>query len=258
MNPLFFARHLRSMILLLLMAWLFQPATVRCEEIIVSAAASLTNAMEAVGRKFQQLHPDVQVVFNFAASGALLQQMVYGAPVDIFASANQSFMDRAQDQLLIRPATRRDFVRNTLVLAVPAQSKTMIKSLADLADGSTLRIAIGNPDTVPAGRYARQALQRNGLWEALHQRLILATSVRQVLDYLRRGEIDAGLVYRTDVFSAGGDVRSLTAVEKTDPIVYCVAITAMCRHNTAAESFITFLLSDQGQAVLSTFGFERT
>jgi len=227
------------------------------EEIIVSAAASLGNAMQAVGDQFQTDHSDTRVIFNFASSGALLQQIAHGAPVDVFASANQAFMDRAAKQKLIRARTRCNFARNTLVLAVPAGSAIGIQDLGDLVSAPQLRISIGDPATVPAGRYARQALQRIDLWGKLRDRLILATSVRQVLDYLRRDEIDAGLVYNTDVRIAGEAVRSIKIVATDDPIVYCIAVTAVSSRPAGGQQFIDYLLSDTGSAVLATFGFER-
>ncbi len=247
----------RTTLVAFMLALLLWCRGAHAEEIIVSAAASLGNAMQAVGDQFQTDHPDTRVIFNFAASGALLQQIAHGAPVDVFASANQAFMDRAAKQKLIRTETRCNFVRNTLVLAVPAGSTAGIQALGDLASAPQLRISIGDPATVPAGRYARQALQRIDLWGKLRNRLILATSVRQVLDYLRRGEIDAGLVYNTDVRIAGEAVRPVETVVTDDPIVYCIAVTASSNRLSSGQQFIDYLLSEKGSAVLSTFGFER-
>lgn len=247
----------RTPLLALMLALLLWNKGAHAEEILVSAAASLGNAMQAVGDQFQADHPDIRVIFNFAASGALLQQIAHGAPVDVFASANQAFMNRAEKQNLIRTETRCNFVRNTLVLAVPAGSTTGIQDLTDLVDAPQLRISIGDPETVPAGRYARQALQRIDLWDKLRNRLILATSVRQVLDYLRRDEIDAGLVYNTDVRIAGKTVRPIKAVATDDPIVYCIATTTASSRPASGQRFIDYLLSDKGSMELTTFGFER-
>ena len=251
------ANRIKTTVMAALLVLLLWSRGLHADEIIVSAAASLGNAMQAVGDQFHNSHPDVQVVFNFAASGVLLQQIAYGAPVDVFASANQAFMNRAAKQKLIRSTTRCNFVRNTLVLAVPAQSAKSIQGVRDLVDDPELRISIGDPETVPAGRYARQALQRIDLWDTLRNRLILATSVRQVLDYLRRGEIDAGLVYNTDVRVAGEAVRPVETVVTDDPIVYCIAVTASSNRLSSGQQFIDYLLSEKGSAVLSTFGFER-
>src|SRR5690606_36188682 len=135
------------------------------------------------------------------ASGILLQQLRQGAPVDVFASADQVTMDQAHEQDLIDSATRRDFVRNTLVVIVPRMAADTAVSASDLMaltqDGFQ-RIGLGKPDTVPAGRYSQQALQAANLWSTLAARFIYADSVRQVLDYVRRGEVDAGFVYGSD------------------------------------------------------------
>lgn len=224
-------------------------------EIIVSAAASLTNAMTEVGKVFEQEYPDVNIVFNFASSGSLLQQMAHGAPVDVFASANQKFMDDAADKGLILAETRRDFVRNTLVLAVPMDSAKVINGMADLRSDQILWIAIGNPQSVPAGRYAREALQRYHLWKILTDKFVYANSVRQVLDYLRRGEVDAGLLYATDAMIGGKAVKVVAKVEKHQAIIYPIAVAQSTRNFKAATRFVEFVVSVRGQGILSGFGF---
>ncbi|MBI5549994.1 MAG: molybdate ABC transporter substrate-binding protein [Desulfobacterales bacterium] len=225
------------------------------DEIVVSAASSLTQSLTTAGQDFQAAHPEVKLVFNFAASGALLQQIAQGAPVDVFASADRDFMDRAEKQKLIRPATRRNFARNTLVLALPAGAKA--RTLADFNADAGMRLAIGDPESVPAGRYARQALQINGLWTSIGDRLILANSVTQMIDYLRRGEIDAAIVFGTDVRAAAGGLRSTQTLATADTIVYCIAVTADSRVPDTAQGFIAYLLGELGQDILSGFGFER-
>jgi len=140
---------------------------------------------------------------NFAASGALLQQLAKGAPVDVLASADQETLDQAAKQGLIQPASRRDFVRNTLVLVVPAGSKLAPKSLAELAQPAYGKVAIGNPASVPVGRYTQDALEAARLWPALSAKAVNTLNVRQSLDYVARGEVDAGFVrpfWRATVF----------------------------------------------------------
>jgi len=251
------SRILKFLPALLACIWLSLPSPVKSEEIVISAAASLTNALQSAGKNYQSSHPKVKLLFNFAASGSLLQQIAHGAPVDIFASANQAFMDRAAKEDLIRADSRHNFARNSLVLAVPADEKTGVRCIDDLGRNPMLRIAIGDPLTVPAGRYARLALQENGLWKILETKLILATSVRQVLDYLRRGEIDAGLIYSTDYMVANGSVKKVQTMDNLDPITYCIAVTRTSRNYSAGMQFIHYLLSDQGQTIMASFGFER-
>ena len=225
------------------------------EEIIVSAAASLTNAMTEIGQAFQEERPGIQVIFNFAASGSLVQQMLHGAPVDVFASASRQFMDRAQREGLIQTDSRRNFSQNTLVLAVPACAEITLDDLAGLLHAEIHVIGIGHPDTVPAGRYAKEALEAAAMWETLVPKLVFGNSVRQVLDYLRRGEVDAGLIYATDAIIGGNAVRVVESIESQPPIVYPIALTSDSQKRESAQEFVDFIMGERGQAILKNFGF---
>lgn len=233
------------------------PFPVSAQEITVSAAASLTNAFKDLGKQFEQKHPGVAVRLNFAASGTLLQQMSQGAPVDVFASADQATMDKAVAQKLIDVPTRRDFAANSLVLITPVQGGPAIASLQDLNGAAVKRIAIGKLATVPVGNYTKQALDSAGLWASLEPKFIQADSVRQVLDYVSRGEVDAGFVYRTDAAIMQDKVKiALTAGGHT-PVTYPVAVLAGSKHPAQAKDFIDFLLSAPGQQVLERYGFGK-
>ncbi|MCH5276842.1 MAG: molybdate ABC transporter substrate-binding protein [Desulfovibrionaceae bacterium] len=229
--------------------------TVRGAEITVSGAASLTNAFTDVKAAFEAAHPDIHVATNFAASNPLLQHMREGAPVDVFASADQDTMDRAGAEKLIDPATRRNFAANTLVLIVPVSGSgtAAISGLADLHMAE--RIAVGNPDSVPAGRYTRASLRAAGCWNALQPRMVLGESVRQVLGYVSRGEVDAGFVYATDAFIARDSVRIVDTMSGHDPILYPVAVAASARDKAAARAFVEYLFSPEGRAILAGYGF---
>jgi molybdate transport system substrate-binding protein len=170
-------------------------------EITVSAAISLKNAFEEIGKIFMQKHPGTKVIFNFAGSGALARQIETGAPVDVFASAAQKDMDDLGKRDLIVVNSRKDFAKNGVVLVKPARSTIPLQTLTDLQKKEIRKIAIGNPKTVPAGRYAEEALRHHNLWDALKDKLIFAENVRQVLDYVARNEVDAGLVYSTDAMA---------------------------------------------------------
>jgi molybdate transport system substrate-binding protein len=225
------------------------------QELIVSAAASLTNALREVAGQFEQAHPGTRVLCNFAASGTLLQQMAKGAPVDVFAAADQKTMNQAQEKKLILPGTRKNFVSNRLVLIVPLDSKLVLHDLQDLTNPEVKRIAVGNPASVPAGRYTQEALGQAGLWERLAPKFILAESVRQVLDYVRRGEVDAGFVYSTDAAIAPGKVKVMEAVEKHAPILYPIAVVAATAKKTLAQEFLDFVLSPAAQEIFKKYGF---
>src|SRR5690625_3652797 len=163
-------------------------------EILLAGAASLTNAFRDIAEAFSRENPDDQVVLSFAASDVLLQQIIHGAPADIFASADQTAMDKAVEAGVADAGSRQDFVRNQVVLVVPASGNQAIRSVADLDAAGVTRVALGNPDIVPAGRYTREALQHIGQWSLVESRQVLGQNVRQVLDYVARDEVDAGFV----------------------------------------------------------------
>jgi len=227
------------------------------EELVVSAGAGLTNAFTDVKKKFEAKHSGVKVLFNFAASGPLLQQIASGAPADVMAVADQKTMNQAQEKNLIVPGSRKVFARNELVLISPKDSKTQVKRLQDLTLPEVKRIAIGNPETVPVGRYTQEALDNEGLWKELEPKLISANTVRQVLDYVSRGEVDAGFVFSSEAMIAKGKVVTVMKVEKHQPIVFPLAIVAASRKKDLAQKFIDFVLSPEGQEILGSYGFEK-
>jgi molybdate transport system substrate-binding protein len=227
------------------------------QELVVSAAASLTNAFQAIGQAFEQSKPGAKVVFNFAASGPLLAQLQHGAPVDVFASADQETMDRAQAQQLLAAGSRRDFVSNSLVLITPSDSTLALGALADLKQPGVKRIALGQPSGVPAGRYAKGALEAAKLWTELEPKAVYAQNVRQALDYVARGEAEAGFVYGTDAAVLKNKVKVALTVPTETPIRYPVALVAGSPNPTAARAFADYLLSPAGQAVLARYGFQK-
>ena len=231
----------------------------QAEELIVSAAASLTNAFKAVGAGFEKTRPADKVVFNFSASGALLQQIENGAPADVFASADQVTMDQGVAKKLISSASRRDFASNRLVLIQPREGKPVLTSLASLAQpvARVRRIAICNPVSVPAGRYAREVLQGEKLWEALEPRFIHADTVRQAVDYVVRAEVDAGFVFATDVAAAKDKVNIVAELNTKTPVVYPIGVVEGSRHRKLAESFIACILAPEGQSILARYGFGK-
>ncbi len=238
-------------------ALFFFALSAQAADLTVSAAASLSNAFREIGQAYEAQHAGSKVLFNFGASGALLQQMAKGAPVDVFASADQETMDAAQKQSLIQPASRQDFVSNALVLILPADSKLAPKSLADLAQPAVARIAIGNPASVPAGRYSRNALEAAKLWAALEPRFIQASNVRQALDYVARSEVDAGFVYATDAALMKGKVRVAMTVPLDMKISYPVAVSSSSASKEEAARFIAFIAAPAAQAVLARYGFQK-
>lgn len=224
-------------------------------ELIVSAAASLTNAFSEIGQEFERTNSPHRVIFNFASSGALLQQISRGAPVDVFASADQDTMDRAERQDLIVRSSRVDFTRNALVLVMPAGAATSVSNLEELKKEAIRRIAISNTETVPVGKYSRQALQSAGLFDELKDKYINTQNVRQSLDYVARGEVDAGFVYMTDAAVMADKVRVMLEVPTRTAITYPIAVVKGGGKESLATRFVRFVRSDIGQKILRKHGF---
>jgi len=233
------------------------PLAAAAQQLTVSAAASLTDAFKEIGRKFEATKSGVTVRYNFAASGVLIQQIAQGAPVDVFASADQETMSRGIDQKLVDPDTRRDFASNVLVLVAPAQGGPDLKSLADLSRPEVRRIALGKIETVPVGRYTKQSLEGANLWAPLQPKFVQADSVRQVLDYVARGEVEAGFVYRTDAAIMSDKVRVALIASTQAPVTYPVAVVSDSKNKALAKEFTEYLRSPSAQDVLARFGFAK-
>ncbi|KTT18135.1 molybdate ABC transporter substrate-binding protein [Pseudacidovorax intermedius] len=231
------------------------PALAAAQTLTVSAAASLTNAFKELGPKFEASHPGSKLVFNFAASGTLIQQIAQGAPVDVFASADQTTVTQGIEKKLFDADSKRDFALNTVVSVVPAQGGPALASVKDLAGAAVKRIAIGKTATVPVGRYTRESLDAAGLWATLEPKFVYADSVRQVLDYVARGEVDAGFVYRTDAAIGGDKVKIAFTATGHTPVSYPVVVVSESRQKPLAKAFIHFLSTPPALEVLNRYGF---
>ncbi len=244
----------------------------------VSAASSLTHAMREVAPLFEAAQPGTKVNLNFGASGALLAQATRGAPVDVLLSADPQTMDQAQARGLMRAAQRRDLLANSLVVVVPSAAAGQVgrsgtpstlvtpgasapphppRTLQELAGPGHTRIAIGLPASVPAGRYTQAALEAARLWETLQPRMIGAQNARQALDYVARGEVDAGFVFATDAALMPDKVRVAFTVPTARPILYPVAPLATAPNPALAARFVEFLFTPPAQAVFARHGFVR-
>jgi molybdate transport system substrate-binding protein len=226
-------------------------------DLTVSAAASLSNAFRELGPLFEAQNAGTRVVFNFAASDALLAQIAKGAPADVFAAADQESMDRADAQRLLASGSRRNFVSNSLVLIAPADSTLIFTSLADLQKAEVRRITLGTPSGVPAGRYAKAALDAARLWAAVEPKAVYAQNVRQSLDYVARGEVEAGFVYATDASTRRDTVKVALAVPTGTTISYPAAAIAGSPNPDAARRFVDFLITPAAQTVLARHGFGK-
>jgi molybdate transport system substrate-binding protein len=237
----------------------------RADEIVVSAAASLTNAFTDIGAAYTLAHPGTTVRFNFGASGILQTQIEAGAPVDVFASASPKEMDKLQSEQKIVSATRIDFASNRLALIAPATPAGQIappgKPITgwdDLASPDVKRIAISNPASVPSGRYAQATLTHRNLWDAVKPKAVFGENVRQTLEYVAAGNADAGIVFTTDALVDKDRVRVVAIAEPGKdhpPILYPAAVVASAPNAAAARSFVAFLRMKEAMGILQRYGF---
>jgi molybdate transport system substrate-binding protein len=245
--------------LLAALAFLLLSATgARAQEMTLSVAISMKEAAEELGKQFTQARAGVVLRYNFGSSGELQKQIEAGAPVDVFVSAAQRQMDELQRRGLILPETRRVFARNVLTVIKPIDSTLDLSKPADLLDPRVKRIVTGNPRTVPVGQYSEESLRTLGLWDRLQGKLVLAENVRQALDYVSRGEVDAGFVYTTDAAVRATRVKEAfrPGEDTYRPVVYPAAVVKDSRHPALARAFVDLLASPQGRAVLSRLGFQ--
>ena len=246
-----------ALLVALLLVWILPPsASGQNRLIVVGAAISLKESFNELGSIYEH-RTGTKVTFTFGSSGELEKQIEAGAPVDVFASAAEKEMDELQAKNLIDRATRRDFARNSLVLVVPADSQLHLQSYSDLQKPGVTKIAIGNPKTVPAGQYAEELLRNTQLWPKVESRLIMGENVRQVLDYVARGEVDAGIVYATDVQVAQGKVSVAARAADQDygPILYPLAVIKDSANANAAKGFVDLVVSPEGNQILKKHGF---
>ena len=249
------------MIFLAILSFLFLFAVSFAEspkEITVSAAISLKNAFEDMGRLYELKNNGTKVVFNFGASGDLMKQIEGGAPVDVFASAAQKDMDALEQNGLVAAGSRTNFAANTVVLVAPANGGAPIQSFEELQTESIKKIAVGNPKTVPAGRYAEEVFRYYKILDAIKDKFILTENVRQALDYIARGEVDAGVVYSTDAMTRTKEVRIVaTAPEQSHkPVVYPIAVVKGTKSEGAAKAFISLVTSVEGKKIMEKYGFK--
>ena len=227
-------------------------------ELLVSAALSLKAPFEEIGRAHEKKNPGWKVVFNFAASGVLQKQIEAGAPTDVFASASSKEMDALKASGLLLADSGADFAGNAVVLVAARNAPVQISSFDDLKTGNLKRLAIGNPATVPAGKYAEETLKSLGLWDSLKTRLVYAEHVRQVMDYVARNEVEAGMVFLTDAIAGNDDLKVIARAPLTShkPVVYTIAAIKGSKHGTeAARNFIATVVSGEGREVLRKHGF---
>lgn len=226
-------------------------------ELHVSAAASLTDVMNEIGKAYEQEHPDVKVVFNYGSSGALQQAIENGGTADLFFSAAQKQMDALDKKGLLKEGTRKDLLQNEVVLIVPKDSDKDITSFDQLTSNKLQHIALGEPKGVPVGQYSEEILTKLGILDAVKAKAVYGSDVRQVLAWVASGEADAGLVYATDA-AVEPSVRVVaTAPAGTHkPIIYPAAVLKDTKHLDTAKDFLAFVSNDKNKERFAKYGFE--
>lgn len=226
--------------------------------LIVSAAISLKDVLTKLAPDFEKKNEPVKILYNFAGSGQLRAQIESGAPADVFISAAAGDVDKLSQKKMIVESSRINLVANHLVLIVNKKQPPALNDIGDLTNNNIQRIAIGNPATVPAGQYAKDALGYYKLYNPLISKLILGENVRQVLDYVARGEVDCGFVYATDALIE----KAVTVVREIPdnthkPIIYPAVVINSSRDAALAGQFIKFLQEPGSTRVFKEYGFEQ-
>jgi len=223
-------------------------------ELLVSAAASLKDSLEKIEPQFRSQHPNISLVFNYGPSGTLQKQIEEGAPADLFLSAGMKQMDALIEKQLIDQSTI--WLKNDLVVVSPADNPHTLSSLSDLTSSSIIKIAVGQPESVPAGQYTQDTLTQSKLWEKLQEKLVFAKDVRQVLHYVETGNVDAGFVYRTDALVS----KKVVIVHEVDaslhkPIIYPAGTIKNSAHAEEAAAFYQYLQTEEAQQIFKQYGF---
>ena len=221
----------------------------------ISVAASLQDAIADIGDLYSQQMPSVKLTYNFGSSGSLQQQIEQGAPVDIYISAAERNMDVLDDKNFLLSDSRRNLLKNEVVL-ISSKKNTDIKGFSQLKADSVEKIAIGAPDSVPAGKYSQEVLESLKLAKSLESKFVFAKDVRQVLTYVETGNVAAGMVYSTDA-QVSEQVKIIETAPKNShsPIIYPMAIVKESKQPKQAQDFMEFLLSDRATKIFTNYGF---
>ena len=227
----------------------------KADEITVFAAASLTDALKEIGADYEKSSGD-KVIFNFAASNTLEAQIKAGAPADLFFSAAEPKMDDLAKAGLVAKDTRKDLLSNSLVVVVPEDSAATLTSAKDLAGDKFRKIALGETKSVPAGVYAKACLEKIGIWPQIEPRVIPCENVRTALAAVETGNVDAGIVYKTDALhSKKVKIAYEVPVAEGPAIAYPIALVNDSKHVAAAKKFLDYLGKPESLKIFEKYGF---
>jgi len=239
---------------LVALLWLTACSAVPTPQLTVSAAANLIPAFEEIGEAFE-LRTGVDIIFNFGSSGKLAQQIEQGAPVDVFVSADAAYVTRLMEGSFVDSDTYRVYALGRLVIWT-RQADLLPQSVSDLNSSAIDRVAIANPEHAPYGAVARNVLQNAQLWDALQPKLVTANDVRQALTYAQTGDVSAVLAPLSLVVNLDEGAYSLVPETYHPPITQALGIVSQSTHREEAQQFVDFILSEEGRAILSKYGYE--
>lgn len=225
-------------------------------EIMVSAASSMTESLTKIADEYKKVSPNVTIKFNFGASGTLQTQIEEGAPADIFFSASTKQMNTLEEKDLTIKESRKDLLKNKIVLIALKDSNIDIKTFEDCATNKVSMIAIGNPDSVPVGQYTQEIFTKMNLWDKVLAKANLATNVKEVLTWVETGNIDCGIVYKTDAITSDKIKIICSAPEGSHKaVIYPVAILKSSKNVNAAQAFVDYLSTEAAQSIFVDYGF---
>lgn len=225
-------------------------------EIIISAAASLSDVAEEIQTAFNKENPSIKISHNFGSSGKLAQQITQGAPADIFLSASKKDTDFLSEKDLIVPTSLVDFASNELVVITEENQNIELPSLEDIATLDIKNIVIGDTQATPLGRYGKESLENIGVWDDIESKMVYASDVRQVLTHVETGNAELGIVFNTDAQRAE-KVKVVTKIDSNlhSPIIYPGAVVKTSKNQDAAQKYLDFLTSEEGKKILESHGF---
>lgn len=225
-------------------------------QLLISAAASLTESLEEIKPLYEASHQGVTLAFNFGASGTLQKQIENGAQADLFLSAGAKQMKALVEGKFIDAAAQQNLLLNELVVVVPAKGGHPVAALEDLTDETFKKLAVGTPESVPAGSYTQETLEKAGLWQALQSKIVYTKDVKQVLNYVETGNTEAGFVYKTDALTSTAATIAYTVDNSShSPITYPIGILQAAKHPAETETLYRYLTSPDALAIFVKHGF---
>lgn len=225
-------------------------------ELVVSAAASLTDALEEIKKAYERENSEIKITYNLGSSGKLAQQIEQGAPVDVYLSASSLYMNQLDDKNLIYEETRTTLASNEMVLITNKNNPININSFEQITREFG-QIAIGNPESVPAGKYAKDILLELNIWDELQNKLVYAKDDRQVLTYVESDNVELGIVYYSDTLITD-KIRILAKADPDlhEPIEYTAAVVKYTKNKEQAKDFLDFLSSEEAKEIFKRYGLK--